>query len=247
MIKFKIPSAYEIKKLFLSPRTAYMRKKERHQTGFIKSALELHYYRPAFYRFIGANVANPNILHEAPIDADSIVLDVGAYTGDWAQHIIDRYNPHIIAFEPNPETFKKLDARAKENTKLTPKLYGIGDRNEHLRITLEDLGSSVFSNNSDRKDMQWADAEIKAVDDVWKELGLENIDLMKINIEGAEFPLLERMIQKDMLEKVDCFMIQFHEWHPRAYSRRRKIHQELSKTHKLTWNYHFIWEQWVKK
>jgi hypothetical protein len=70
---------------------------------------------------------------------------------------------------------------------------------------------------------------------------------MKINIEGAEFPLLERMIECNLLRKVDCFLIQFHEWHPGAYKRRRKIRKALSESHRLVWDYHFIWEKWVLK
>jgi hypothetical protein len=70
---------------------------------------------------------------------------------------------------------------------------------------------------------------------------------MKINIEGAEFPLLERMIETELLKQVDCFMIQFHEWHPGAYHRRREIRKALRKSHKLDWDYHFVWEKWSVK
>ena len=63
--------------------------------------------------------------------------------------------------------------------------------------------------------------------------------------DNLQFPLLEKMIEADLLRNVDCFMIQFHEWHPGAYGRRKKIQKELSKTHRLLWDYHFVWEKWV--
>ena len=88
--------------------------------------------------------------------------------------------------------------------------------------------------------------EIAAVDRIWDELKLGQVDLMKINIEGAEFPLLDKMIKADLLNKVDCYMIQFHEWHPGAYRKRRRIREELSKTHRLEWEYYFVWEKWVR-
>jgi hypothetical protein len=69
---------------------------------------------------------------------------------------------------------------------------------------------------------------------------------MKINIEGAEFPLLDRMIKTGLLQNVDCFLIQFHEWHPGAYKKRRHIREALSRTHRLEWDYYFIWEKWVR-
>ena len=53
--------------------------------------------------------------------------------------------------------------------------------------------------------------------------------------------------EKDMLGRVDTFLIQFHEWHPNARKRRIAIQQALSRTHTLEWNYDFVWEKWVRK
>ena len=69
----------------------------------MKAMMELHYYRPAMFEFIGATIVNKHILHDADIDSDSVVVDVGAFTGSWAQHMVDRYDPVIYAFEPNPQ------------------------------------------------------------------------------------------------------------------------------------------------
>jgi len=242
-----MPSLYQIKKALLYPRKLYMRHKENLEPGFIRSALELHYYRPAFYQWLGAINANRQLLHEADIDAGSIVLDAGAYTGEWAQEIMERYNPTIHAFEPDPRNFKQLDKRAHDNARLIPYPFGLGEKNESVRMTLEMLGSSMFADTSGKNGVPWAEVEIRDIAEVWQSLGLDRVDLMKINIEGAEFPLLERMIEVDLLKQVDCFMIQFHEWHPGAYRRRRKIREALGKSHALAWDYHFIWEKWVLK
>lgn len=238
---------YQIKKALMKPRTFFMRRKERHLTGFIKAALELHYYRPAFYKFIDATAANKHILHEASIDAQSIVLDVGAYTGEWAQHLAERYDPYILAFEPDPQNYATLQKKAAINPKLTPIPYGLGDKDEVVQISISSMGSSIFNNPNAQTTKNTAEAQIHAIDSAWKMLSLSKVDLMKINIEGAEFPLLERMIECDMLKSVDSFMIQFHEWHPGAYHRRRRIRKALSKTHNCVWDYHFVWEKWDRK
>jgi len=88
------------------------------------------------------------------------------------------------------------------------------------------------------------------IDDIaqcWERLCLERVDLMKINIEGAEYALLERMIETGLTERVGSFMIQFHEWHPGAYRRRRKVRQALAETHSSVWNYDFVWEKWDRR
>jgi FkbM family methyltransferase len=242
-----LPSPYELKKALMYPRKLYMRHKENLEPGFIRSALELHYYRPAFYDWMGAVNANPLLLYEADLNADSVVVDAGAYTGEWAQDIMRRYSPTIHAFEPDPRNFKQLAKQTLGNDRLIPYKYGLGDKNETVQMALELLGSSVFTDTSGKKGVPCAEVDICDISDTWTALSLNHVDLMKINIEGGEFPLLERMIETDLLDKVGCYMIQFHEWHPGAYHRRRAIRKALAKSHRLEWDYHFIWEKWTLK
>jgi FkbM family methyltransferase len=245
-MKITLPSSYQIKKMLLWPRTLYMRWKFRKTTGPIKAMLELHCYRIAMIDFIGATMVNKHILHDADINSDSVVVDVGAYTGVWAQHMVDRYDPVIYAFEPNPQSFEQLQQKAAENSKLIPLCYGLGDEDLTVDFTMKGLGSSMCDERSSHSDIERIQVEIAAIDRVWEDLKLGQVDLMKINIEGAEFPLLDKMIRTGLMQRVGCFMIQFHEWHPDAYKKHVRIREELSKTHRLEWDYHFIWEKWVR-
>ena len=140
-----------------------------------------------------------------------------------------------------------LARRAAQDSRLTACEYGLADKNETARMALQYLGSTVFEQGVIPAQSQWADVQIRDVHDVWRELGLDTVDLMKINIEGAEFPLLERMQATGLLPRVDTYLIQFHEWHPGAYQRRRRLHRALRATHRLAWDYHFVWEKWVRK
>ncbi|MAT91354.1 MAG: hypothetical protein CME59_02010 [Halioglobus sp.] len=240
-------STYELKKAMLWPRRLYMRWKYRNVQQSLRAMLELHYYSPGIVNFLGATVMNPHILHEADIGDGSVVLDVGAFTGKWAQHVVARYDPVIYAFEPNPRSFQRLSEQAQENPKLKPYQYGLGAREETVDFTLNGLGSSMFDERAENAEVPRIQVRIAAVDRVWEELELDRVDLMKINIEGAEFPLLERMQETDMLDRVDTYLIQFHEWHPDAHRRRQRIQQALEKTHRQEWNYEFVWEKWVRR
>ena len=97
-----------------------MRHKEREKSGFIRNALELHYYRPAFYRFIAATIHKPDILHDHKLNSQSVALDVGAYVGDWSAQISNRYGSTIYAFEPNPHSFQLLQEKAQVLPGLNP-------------------------------------------------------------------------------------------------------------------------------
>ncbi|MDZ7783050.1 MAG: FkbM family methyltransferase [Halioglobus sp.] len=243
----KVLSPYQLKKALMYPRKFYMRRRENLEPGFLRSALELHYYRPAFYDWLRAVNANDALLYEAQLDENSLVLDVGAYIGEWASEIAARYNPRILAFEPDPRNLRQLLPLAENNHRLTAYTYGLGDKTETLPMALQFLGSTVYADHVTEANQDWADVEIRDIHEVWYSLGLERVDLMKVNIEGAEFPLFERMIETELLDKVDCYLIQFHEWHPGAYGRRRRIRRELAKSHRPEWDYHFIWEKWVRK
>jgi FkbM family methyltransferase len=223
-----------------------MRWKYRKSSEQMKAMMELHYYSPALLQFVGATMANKHILHDVDIDSDSVVVDVGAFTGSWAQHMVERYDPVIYAFEPNPKSFALLRQKALNNPKLQPMPYGLGAEDLTVDFTLNGLGSSMYDERSSNSAVPRIQVEVAAIDRVWKELRLGQVDLMKINIEGAEFPLLDKMITSNLLNSVGCFMIQFHEWHPGAYAKRRRIREELSKTHRLEWEYYFVWEKWVK-
>lgn len=72
---------------------------------------------------------------------------------------------------------------------------------------------------------------------------VKDIALCKINIEGMEYDLLEYMMP--FISEVKNLQVQFHliEGYDKRYKR---ISEELSKTHKLTWRYPFVWENWER-
>ncbi len=238
---------YNLKRKVLTPYIWYMRRKERHLTGFIKSALELHYYRPAFYRFIAANIRNPEILHEAPIKQGAIVVDVGGYNGEWAEKIYARYQPTIYSFELDPMTFPRLKKRFLDRPNVHCLDYGLGRADGSLLLKQKDMGSTLYEKDGDEEGVTTVEVKVRDVVAVFDELDLKNIDLLKLNIEGGEYDVLERLLETGRIKDVDCLMVQFHEWLDNANWRRFLIRCKLRKTHRQVWNHTFIWEQWVRR
>ena len=75
---------------------------------------------------------------------------------------------------------------------------------------------------------------------------IDEIDLIKINIEGGEFELLERMFEQGLVAKCKNIQIQFHDFFPEAKSLRQDIRERLKETHHLTYDYYFVWENWER-
>jgi FkbM family methyltransferase len=239
---------YRLKRTVLAPYIWHMRHKERHQTGFIKGALELQYYRPLYYRFIGANMIDPEMLYTAPLGPDSVVIDVSAHVGDWAAHMFEKYRSRIVAFEPDPESFPALAERFRGNDKVSVFDYGLHDRDAVLDMAQMGMGSTMFDEPMPSETpANHVSVRVRDVATVLDELRVGWIDLLKVNIEGGEFELLDRLIDSAWMSRVRCLMVQFHEWRSGAHLWRLKIRHALRRTHTEDWNYAFVWEKWNLK
>ena len=71
---------------------------------------------------------------------------------------------------------------------------------------------------------------------------------MKVNIEGGEYDLFDRLIEAGSLGRFRQVSVQFHEWHPRAHGRRGSdTAGELRRQHDEVWCYPWVWELWRRR
>lgn len=177
---------------------------------------------------------------EYPLTHDSLVFDVGGYKGDWASDIRKRCNCSLFVFEPVKQYSETIKERFNSDPRVRVFAYGLGAGNRVAAIGLSDDASSLF-----RKVTNTVEIEIRDVVDFLNQERVKTIDLMKINIEGGEYELLETLLQNGLCGKVKNFQIQFHDFVPGAEARMTAIQSGLAKTHDLSWQYRFIWENWT--
>tara|TARA_B110000483_G_scaffold243626_1_gene334624 strand:+ start:287 stop:928 length:642 start_codon:yes stop_codon:yes gene_type:complete len=179
--------------------------------------------------------------YDYPLNPESIVLDVGGFEGEWAEKIFNSYQPNIHIFEPVASFYGSVEKLFKANPKVNVHNYGLGGEDRSEKISLEDNASSIYKSDGFLE-------EIEIVDIVrWlTESEITDIDLIKINIEGGEFELLEKLIEKDTLKNFRNIQVQFHDFAPNADCRMREIQDELNKTHHTTYSYRYIWENWER-
>ncbi len=186
---------------------------------------------------------------EYDLNENSIVFDVGGYEGDWAAEISARYNPTIFVFEPVSVYYKKLISRFGKNKKIKNLFYGLAGENKQLTFSILDQSSSAFKEkeNYSTRDEGKETVSLKSFTDTCKELNITHIDLLKTNIEGGEYELLEQIIKSGWVSKITNLQIQFHDFVENADERMRAIQSDLKKTHMLTYNYAYVWENWKIK
>lgn len=246
--RLRRPTEYDLHRALSKPRQLWMRRKERHREPLAIAYLEAGRYRKTVYDFIGARIENPGIMYTFDnLTADSLAVDVGAFEGKWSREVYSRYGCTIDAFELSPEFFGVLDEVAVEVPGMRVHQYGLGAADETVKVSMTHLGSSVFDSPTAGANTQWIEGELRDVAQVWTDLGWDRVAVMKLNIEGGEYDVLDRLIETGLVAGIDTIFVQFHEWIPGAYSRRRAIRKALVETHDQEWCYPWVWEKWNRK
>jgi FkbM family methyltransferase len=180
---------------------------------------------------------------EYPLGRDSIVVDLGGYHGDFAAAINQRYGCKVFIFEPMPSYFGHCVTRFHDNSEIRSFCYGLAAKAGWFDISDSDDASSFIRTGIGVSTVK---AELRQVAEVFREIGLDRIDLLKINIEGGEFDVLQALIDSGLVEKVRFIQVQFHDFFPDAAVRRDQIRQQIARTHRQMWSYTFVWESWER-
>jgi len=122
------------------------------------------------------------------------VLDIGAWCGTWAK-AMEPYAKKIIAFEPDATHFECLEKNCTVN--CVPRREAVGDTEKLVSLTKDDFTQA-------KRVLDSGTIRMVALDD----LGLEDVDLIKIDVEGYEMQVL--MGAKKLLQTVNYVMIELN-------------------------------------
>ncbi len=186
------------------------------------------------------DLGDETLRFDYPLDSESVVFDLGGYKGDFAHEINRKYGCIVYVFEPVKTFYEECAERFQNNPSIRCFNFGLSDKTGIANISNEDNGSSIIKNNTDNHEV----IALKQFKESFNALGLEKIDLLKVNIEGAEFLVLPHLLESDLIKNVIHLQVQFHTFYPNAVELRETIRQKIVKTHVESWNYPFVWESW---
>lgn len=179
------------------------------------------------------------------LGADSVVFDVGGYRGDFASEISRRYDSWVYVFEPIPAFHRSCEDRLRHRPKVLCLPYGLSDKSGSIPMAFADDASGLYNpKNAKAPEVM---IMLRSFGDAMDALRLRQVALMKINIEGGEYPLLEHLLDTGLIHKIDRLQIQFHDFAERAVERRESIRSRLQQTHTQDWCYPFVWESWSRR
>ena len=173
------------------------------------------------------------------LNEDSVVFDLGGYQGAWSDAIFERYHCKIHIFEPATIYADLIANRFANNGNIILHRFGLADSNRRCQLAVLGDASSIFHQTE-----QMIEINLVKASHFFEEYQIRAVDLMKINIEGSEYELLEHLLESNLVSRIIDIQVQFHDIFPTAEKRMKAIQTKLKKTHNLTYQYKFVWENW---
>jgi FkbM family methyltransferase len=173
---------------------------------------------------------------------DALVLDLGGYEGQWASDLYARHRCRIAVFEPVKQYADAIAARFADNADIEVHAFALGARARNEAISVCGASSSAYKRKAETEIVRFVD-----VAQWFESNAIDSVALMKVNIEGGEYELLERMMEADLLRRIANLQVQFHYFATDAETRMARIQGGLESTHRPTYQYRFVWENWQRK
>lgn len=182
------------------------------------------------------------LLYDFDLSEDAVVIDAGCYMGNYSHALCQRSQPTIFAYEPAPVFCEMARERLASFPKVQVECAGLSDFDGETTLFYNDAGSSTQRQSAGDQ----VKVRILNISEVVKTID-RPIDLLKLNIEGDEYPVLQKLIDDGLMSSVHHLLVQFHRLDKTSQGRYDAIAASLARTHDLAWQYPFVWERWDLK
>ena len=184
------------------------------------------------------------LLYDVPVSTGSLVIDAGGYEGEWTAKMLARYGCKSEVFEPVPAYADYCNRLFCKNTLVRVHAAALGGSSRIAKFSLSASGTTEFSATASTDIVE---APVIDVSQVFDQLGDVPVACLKLNIEGGEYEVLEKLLDTNQISRCKSLLIQFHH-QPVGWEQRRKdIEARLQATHDQQWSYPMVWEKWVSR
>ena len=181
--------------------------------------------RDVFYR---SGTADPFVLYQIlfrrgkkaeyyvpPALQPEIILDIGSNIGASIIYFHRQFPAaKIFGFEPHPDSFRVLQKNVAHLPGVTVFNYGLGATHQRIAASADEVNFGAFNTRGRFKDRGYpaapVECEIRRLDDVLRELDIAQIDLIKIDCEGAEADVFSTL-PDEILNRCHWIVGEFHD------------------------------------
>lgn len=171
------------------------------------------------------------------LDEGSVVVDLGAHNGEFSREVHRRFNCQCHMVEALPDLFAQI-ATDSALHKYHYAMTGT-DGPVTLFVSANPEANSITKTVASATDS--VQVEGLSLASFMQRTGLKHIDLLKVDIEGAEIALLESA-STDVLAAIDQITVEFHDFIPglidsnQVESIKRKLNE--SKFYGIKFSHH---------
>lgn len=138
------------------------------------------------------------------VPAPKVVLDLGANVGIFSVLMAKTYGAKVFAVEAASHNAENLALTAMKNgvsDLVVPVLACVAARRGPLVLYQHPLNSGSCSRDNGPP---YPSVEVEGLplDEIWEALRLEQVDFMKVDIEGSEYEIFETFTQWDRVKKI---------------------------------------------
>jgi FkbM family methyltransferase len=142
-----------------------------------------------------------------PLTRDSMVVDAGAHHGEFSSEIIQRFTCRCHLVEANPVLAAQLSVPGAAS--ITTAALGVRDGQAVFHQRANPESGSIGGSSTDV--INSVSVEVVSLPTLLQRVGAEHIDLLKLDIEGAEFDLIEQT-SDEIWRKVGQITVEFHDF-----------------------------------
>ena len=144
----------------------------------------------------------------APLTKDSVVVDAGAHRGEFSAEIIRRFGCQCHLVEANPKLVETLIVAGAES--ITPAALDAHDGRGMLHVSENPEATGLFDAGSASANVE---VETISLATLMQRLGIAKVDILKLDIEGAEFDLIASTPDQ-ILQRINQITVEFHDFKP---------------------------------
>lgn len=187
--------------------------------------------------------------HWPGLNTESLVFDIGAFEGIWAQEIARKYHPRqFYLFEPQHGTHIQRLHNHLLGYDYILFDFALGDRDGEFAMVEYGTDGASFLSGADTRQQVGSGTMVDAAAFLTRRAAAtSNIDLTSMNIEGYEFILLPYLHTHGLLPRFERLMVQFHTFVENSQAQYEYICNILGETHTMLWECYPTWVAWERK
>ncbi|MBE2286887.1 MAG: FkbM family methyltransferase [Prosthecobacter sp.] len=151
-----------------------------------------------------------------PLDAQSVIVDAGAHAGQFSQIVHDMCGGRCVLIEANPVLAGRL--AAPPGGEVVHAALGAVDGEASFVFRENPEGGSINSRSFDVH-YPTTPVEVISLGTLRRRFNLNRIDVLKLDVEGAEFALLDQT-PDHILSDIRQVTVEFHDFVPEFQGQR---------------------------